>query len=381
MRVLLIGEFSRLHNTLKEGLTALNHDVTLVGTNDGFKNFPVDLNFEATFFSKLALRPMVKAIDKITAINLVQIENAFRFYRLLSVLKDYDVVQLINENSIKTHPKLEIWLLKKLKKQNKKLFLMSCGADHSSIKFAVDKKSKYSILTPYLQDKTLKDQYRFMLRYLSQPYVELHDYLFQNVVGVIASDLDYHLPLKGNKKYLGMIPNPINTDELTYEIPKITDKIVIFHGINTANRFKKGSDFFEKALSLICNKYKDKIEVIITEDLPYNDYIMSYKHCHILLDQVYAYDQGFNALEAMAMGKVVFTGAEQEWLEHYKLEEDTVAINAEPSSEKIAKKLEWLINNPEKIIEISKNARQFVQNEHNYLVSARKYIDVWQNNA
>lgn len=381
MRVLLIGEFSRLHNTLKEGLIALNQDVTLVGTNDGFKNFPVDLNFEATFFSKPALRPLVKAIDKITAINLVQIENAFRFYRLLSFLKDYDVVQLINENSIKTHPKLEIWLLKRLKKQNKKLFLMSCGADHSSIKFAVDKKLKYSILTPYLQDKTLKDQYRFMLRYLSQPYVKLHEYLFQNVVGVIASDLDYHLPLKGNKKYLGMIPNPINTDELAFEIPKITDKIVIFHGINKANRFKKGSDFFEKALSLISKKYKDKIEVIITEDLPYNDYIKSYKSCHILLDQVYAYDQGFNALEAMAMGKVVFTGAEQEWLEHYKLEEDTVAINAEPSAEQIARKLESLINNPEKIIEISKNARQFVQNEHNYLVSAQKYIYVWQNNA
>ena len=36
---------------------------------------------------------------------------------------------------------------------------------------------------------------------------------------------------------------------------------------------------------------------------------------HILLDQVYAYDQGYNALEAMAKGKVVFTGAEKEWEE------------------------------------------------------------------
>ena len=29
-----------------------------------------------------------------------------------------------------------------------------------------------------------------------------------------------------------------------------------------------------------------------------------------------------NALEAMAKGKVVFTGAEQEWLNHYDLKED-----------------------------------------------------------
>ena len=79
----------------------------------------------------------------------------------------------------------------------------------------------------------------------------------------------------------------------------------------------------------------------------------------------------------MAMGKVVFTGAEQEWLEHYKLEEDTVAINAEPCAEQIARKLEWLINNPEKIIEISKNARAFIEKEHHYIKIAKKYLEVW----
>ena len=38
--------------------------------------------------------------------------------------------------------------------------------------------------------------------------------------------------------------------------------------------------------------------------------IKNYEQAHIILDQVYAFDQGYNALEAMAKGKVVFTGAE-----------------------------------------------------------------------
>ena len=32
--------------------------------------------------------------------------------------------------------------------------------------------------------------------------------------------------------------------------------------------------------------------------------------------------EGFNALEAMAKGKVVFTGAEKEWLDYHNLKED-----------------------------------------------------------
>lgn len=92
---------------------------------------------------------------------------------------------------------------------------------------------------------------------------------------------------------------------------------------------------------------------------------------------VYAYDQGYNALEAIAKGKVVFTGAEQEWLEFYHLKEDTVAINALPDAEKIAEKLEWLINNPDKIVEISQNARAFIEREHHYIKIAEKYLNVW----
>ena len=102
-----------------------------------------------------------------------------------------------------------------------------------------------------------------------------------------------------------------------------------------------------------------------------------FNSAHIILDQVYSYDQGFNALEAMAKGKVVFTGAEQEWLDFYGLQKDTVCINALPDAKYIADKLEWLINNPEKITEISKHARAFVEKEHLYTTIAEKYIKRW----
>lgn len=380
MKILLVGEYSRLHNTLKEGLLKLNHKVTLIGNGDGFKNYPVDIKIGAKFFTKPLLFFISKALHKLTSISLIELENAYSFYRVLQQLKGYDVVQLINEDCLKTIPFLEKWLLKKLFKQNKKVFLLSCGTDYISVKYADDKKFKYSILTPLHNHPNLKKQYKFILKYIKKPYYKLHTFIYKNIDGVIASDIDYHIPLLNHPKYLGLIPNPINTEKVTYIENNFNFKIKIFHGINTLNYIKKGNAFFEEALEIIQKKYTEKIDIIITKDIPYHEYIKLYNSCHILLDQVYAYDQGYNALEAMAKGKVVFTGAEQEWLDYYKLKEDTVTINALPDAQKIADKLEWLILNSKEIEKISLNARAFIEKEHYYINVVQKYLSVWNEN-
>ena len=379
MRILLIGEYSRLHNSLKEGLVALGHDVTLIGNGDGFKNYPVDLNISHSFQSKF-LRKINTAIHKLTTINLAAWEIYIKTKFHSNRFKNFDVVQLINESSIKTSPRLESKFLKQIFKHNKKVFLLSCGIDHQCVQFMMDNKFRYSIMSPYLNDKSLYELYQFQLQYLNTDFTNLHQYLYNNINGVIASDIDYHIPLLGNENYLGLIPNPINIDKIEYLPMQINDKIKIFHGINREAIIKKGTAFFTKALEIIQNKYGNKVDITITYDIPYKDYIKRYNNCHILLDQIYAYDQGYNALEAMAKGKVVFTGAEQEWLDYYNLTEDTVAINTLPNAEYIAEKIEHLILNPEKLIEISHNARRFIEDNHRFDAIAENYVEIWNNN-
>ena len=92
---------------------------------------------------------------------------------------------------------------------------------------------------------------------------------------------------------------------------------------------------------------------------------------------MYAYDQGYNALEAMGLGKVVFTGAEKEWVEFYNIKEDSIAINALPDVSKIVEKLSWLIENPLQLKSISKNARKFIEEHHDYKNIANKYLKTW----
>ena len=377
MKILLIGEYSGLHNSLKDGLQLNGHSVTLLGTGDGFKNFPVDILVISTVFEIPIFKFIAKIIDKLFKVSLNDVEIGIKTFFKIKKLKGFDIVQLVNENSFKTTPKLEIFLLKIIKKNNENIFLLSCGTDYKSIQYALDKKFRYSILTPYFNNDKLKNSYRHILKYNNKHFKKLHKYIYKNIKGVISSDLDYHIPLKEEDKYLGMIPNPINLSKIKYRRPKIDKEIVIFHGINSNNSIKKGNDYFNKAIEVIKKSHGSKIKYIEVQDLNYKDYVKSYDSCHIFLDQVYAYDQGYNALEAMAKGKVVFTGAEKEWLDYYELKEDSIAINALPDVNYLVEKLSILIDSPEKIKSISVNARKFIENQHNFKNIASIYEDKW----
>jgi len=139
---------------------------------------------------------------------------------------------------------------------------------------------------------------------------------------------------------------------------------------------RKETIISKKALTIIAEKFADKVEIITTRDIPYNDYIEIYNRAHILLDMAYSFDQGYHALEAMAKGKVVFTGAETEFYEYYGLQEK-VNINAKPDVDYLVNQLTFLIQNPDEILTISRNARAFIEKEHHYLRSAEKYLAIW----
>ncbi|EDP71782.1 hypothetical protein FBALC1_04822 [Flavobacteriales bacterium ALC-1] len=377
MKILLFGEFNRAQWNIRNGLIALGHEAIVVSNRDGFKKVDVDIEIKDPYQSYF-LKKIRNLTIKLFGLDISALSIKRQIKSQQNKLSNFDIVQFINEAPFDFERKHQLQIFNLLNSSNKNVFLLSAGLDYPSVSYAYDKKFRYSILTPYFEQKGTKKDFSPALSYLTDEHIELHHHIFKHIKGVIANDLDYHIPLIDHPKYLGMIPHAINLSQLEYKTPIINDKIVIFHGINTYNYYKKGNDIFDASLALISQKHSDKVEIIIAKNIPYKDYIKSFDRAHILLDQIYAYDQGFNALEAMAKGKVVFTGAEKEWLDYYNLKEDTIAINALPDAKKIAKKLEWLITNPGKIMEISINARQFVETHHNYINCAEQYLKTWQ---
>ena len=377
MKILLLGEYSRLHNSLKEGLVSLGHEVITVATGDNFKKYDSDYSIHSAFFSSFwFIRKVKNMIYKTTHFDLEKMERAIRFYFLLPKLKNFHHLQLINSDAIETYPFLSRFLYKKLFQNIEIRSLLVCGDETPIIDYLFKKEMKYSVLTPYFDDNSLRKKFEFTLKYKTKRYRKTFDWLHNNCNSLIASDLDYKIPLETMGYKAHFIPNPINTDIIEFKELDINAKIVLFLGINRGSYIKKGISFFEKALTIIKEKYNSKVEILITENVPYSQYISFYNKAHILLDQVYAYDQGYNALEAMAKGKVVFTGAENEFTKHYNLTE-RVAINALPNVDSLVDELSFLIENPDEIIAIGKRARAFIEKEHHYIRIAEKYLEIW----
>ncbi len=380
MKILLLGEYSNLHNSLKEGLIALDHEVTIVATGDNFKKYKVDFSIAPKFLNNYWLPKKIKnGLHKLFNINLNHFETALRFYFLLHKLKSFDHIQLINSDALETKPALARFFYKKLFKKIKSRSLLVCGDETPVVDYLLKNEMNYSILTPYFNDNSLAKKYLYVLKYTTRNYRKTFNFLAKNCQSIICSDIDYKIPMEKMGFNIHFIPNPINSDKIEFQPLERIEKTKLFLGINRLSYIKKGIVFFEKALVIIKEKYGDKVKIVVAENLPYAEYISVYNDCHILLDQVYGYDQGYNALEAMAKGKVVFTGAETAFLEFYKLKENEVCINAVPNENEIAKKLSYLIENPEKITEISKNARTFIEKEHHYKIIAQRYLDTWSN--
>jgi len=376
VRILFIGEYSRLHNSLKEALVKMGHEVKIVGNGDGFKGYPVDYNIDAKWSKSSLFNPIRQIIYRIFKYDFARLETGIRFYFLLPELKGYDVVQLVSETPIQTHVGFELALMKRLRALNRKMFVLCSGTDAVFMQAVVEKKYRYSLFDAFLNDPSTIDEYRHVLPHLTPAYKKHHQKMLAITDGMIATDVDYAIALEGKPKYLGMIPNPVNTDAVAFKPLDTNGKISIFHGINRWNYHKKGNVYFEKALEIIGKKYADRISITTAENMPYTEYIIAYDAAHILLDQVNAYDQGYNALEAMAKGKVVFTGAETEFMSHYGLSE-RVAINALPNVDAIVGELTYLIENPEAIGAIGKRARDFIEKEHDYMKVAKSYFDTW----
>ena len=105
MRILLVGEYSRLHNSLKEGLQSIGHQVTLISSGDGLKQYQSDYLLTSKIKKNILLKTLNKISIKLIGKDFIKSEFANQFKKLLPILKDFDVVQLINEDAIGTTPK------------------------------------------------------------------------------------------------------------------------------------------------------------------------------------------------------------------------------------------------------------------------------------
>ena len=365
MKILLIGEYSNVHWTLAEGLRSFGHEVCVVSNGDFWKNYKRDISLTRTTYSKC---------EGITYL--------LKTLALLPKLRNYDVVQLINPMFLELKAERIEPIYRFLKKNNKKVFLCAHGMDAFWVETCTQEPYIFRYSDFNIGNKAISNDYtkKEIADWTDTPKAGLNKYIANDCNGIIAGMYEYHTAYtKEHADKLTYIPFPIaseaNDDIMFYTNDR---KLRFFIGIQKSRSIYKGTDIMLRALERIHKDYPNECEILKAESIPFEEYSRMINDCDILLDQLYGYSPGMNALLAMSKGKIVVGGAEEEC--YQILNEHTLRpmINVTPDEEDIYNKLKWLLENKDKIAKLQQESITFVEKHHSPRKVAEQHLDFWK---
>lgn len=364
MRILLLGEYSRLHLTLAEKLREEGHFVLLVSDGDGYKNYERDIDISRN------------------GNNLIEsVRDTICIVKRIRSFKNFDVVQLINPCFTTLNARVNKYLFNCLAKNNKRIYLGAFGVDSVWLNAAQDHKLfRYSEFQIFGERTNITFNAEIEKKWKNTYREVLNKYIAKKCNGIIACLYEYYEAYKQDyNPKLSYIPLPINIESISYiPLREEPEKVCFFIGIDSHRQEFKGSDKLLKMLNKLKKNYPEDVEVIMVESIPYNEYIVLMQKSHVVLDQIYSYSPSVNPLQAMAMGKIVVSGGEPEIYALLQYSEATYPIlNVLPQENDIYRVLEYIIKHKDMLPTWSEQSRKFVETYHDANKVAKQYVQVW----
>lgn len=364
MKILLLGEYSNVHNTLAEGLRVLGHQVTVASNGDFWKNYPRDID-------------LARREGKLGGISLLA-----KVYTLLPSWRGYDIVQLINPMFLELKAERIAPIYRYLRRHNKKMFLGAFGIDYYWTHECIERKPlRYSdfnigdlLRTDECAIKEQKDWIGTSKEELNKIMAEGCDAI---VTGLYEYDVCYrpHFPEKTH-----FIPYPINPIvSINHIIPIVhSNPIKLFIGISRGRSAYKGTDIMLRAAEEVQRRHPDKLKLVIAEGVPFDEYQQMMNSCDVIMDQLYSYTPAMNALLAMSKGIVVIGGGEPENYHILGEHELRPIINVEPTYESVCCELEQLLLHAERLPELKRQSIEYIRRHHDYIKVARAYEELYK---
>lgn len=369
MKILIIGEFSGFSKNLSRGFHALGHEAFVFSWGDSFKKIEQDKDSYHIDVANISVfGHSIKGSNR-----LKRLFTAPKLHRFISKMPhDWDVAFCINFGFLQKGNRIfsdmiSIQEIQSLLKDKTQIYLSACGGD-----FIFDSFLSY-------RKKVSQAELEKAKKHLSSPVsYEVFQSFMPFVRGVIPITWDYYEAYqffagKYDYRLLPIIPLPFDVESVVFN-NEICDKIVIMHGVN--RYYEKGSDYIIPAMERIKKDYPNKVDLKIVSRLPLKEYMEIMSKSNILIDQAYAYSAGMNAVEALAMGKVVLGGNERNNAETLGVEEFPI-INIVPDENQIYSVLEDLVLNPEKIKMISIESRKTACELYDCKKVAARYVELF----
>ena len=379
MKILLLGEYSNVHWTLACALRRLGHEVTVISNGDEWKGYSSDIS--------LIRRPG----------RWGRLAYLFRVLLLLSKLRGYDVVQLINPvHFVDLKAERGVRIYDYLRRHNKRVFLGAFGYDYHYVYDSVVRRTlRYcDFYTPTREvhhEWNEANEHDWLHTYKKEASIHVADTCDGIISGLYEYDVAYR-PYFPEKTTFIPLPIDVVDETKTKNSPpdgdsslftlhsSLQDKLRFFIGINRSRTMLKGTDIMLRALERIVTAYPDRAEMVKAESVPFAQYKEMMLSSDVLLDQIYSYTPAMNALQAMSQGLIVVSGGEEENYEILGETELRPIINVQPDEEDVYRQLEWLVLHPERIAQLKRDSIEYIHRHHDSLKVAKRYLEAWKGN-
>ena len=366
MKILLLGEYSNVHNTLARGLRQLGHEVTVASNGDFWKDYPRDTD--------LARKP-----GKLGGLQLMA-----KVCCQLPRWRGYDVVQLINPMFLELKAERIGPVYHYLRRHNGKMVLCAMGMDYYWVHECIARRPlRYSDFNIGERLRTDPIALRDRDDWLDTPKGRLNQLIAHDCDAIVASPYDYYAcyqPLFPEKtRFIPFPIETIDTIETIDSIESIAPKppLRLFVGISRGRSQYKGTDIMLRAAEDVQRQHPDLLDVVKVEGVPFEEYQRLMDGSDAIMDQLYSYTPAMNALLAMSKGIIVIGGGEPESYEILGERELRPIVNVQPTYDSVRHELEQLILNPDRIGTLKQQSREYIARHHDFIKVARQYEQLY----
>lgn len=382
MRILLLGEYSNVHHTLRDAFRRAGHEVLLISDGDGWKNYPRDLDLSRKHEGPIG-----------------SLCYLMRLLRLLPRMCGFDVVQLINPDLLHLKPRWNRWFFNFLKHHNRRISVGCFGDDYYVIRRSqpdyietcqregrdfldyTDFYAKGHAITNSLNEQRIRGWMKSGKAALTQYVMSKADYL-------VACLYEYY-KIYDTPEFQGRIhyiPLPVEVSSLSKSEEELQTSapIKVLLAVQKRRAAMKGTDQLEPLFVRLAQSFPAQISLQRVESVPFADYCRMLDEADVVVDQLYSYTPAMNALEAMNRGKVVVSGGEEAYY-HFQEQHATgdarirPIVNLRPfEQEQNYQLLCQLLMDTERVEQLKKESQQFVHLYHDADHVVSQYLALWE---
>jgi len=362
MRILLLGEASFVHTTLKAGLQSLGHEVVTLSDGNNWHDAPRDISVRRDMrwgvFGGLGV--------------------LWKLLCNVRYLMGNDIVQLHNYQVVPLGMKWNIRFIRFLKRYNRCVIKLCLGDDPQVIESQLRGTPAYSdiywggsVRNVEVNRERIAEQ---RLPNVVRCWREATKQSDALVTVLYEYYLNYFTP--EYKEKLHYIPLPVMLPPNgEIRIKGGGNVINILVGLQPKRDYIKGAAVIAKMLETLSRQNKGKLAIKYVEGVPYDEYCRMLSEADVLVDQLYSYTPSMNSLAAMARGTVVIGGGEEDFYRFIGERDLRPIINVRPdrSDEENISVLREALLTPGNIKRLSCESVAFVRKHYDYIKVARQY--------